>query len=69
MRRRWRRAATITTPSQWSFERLLTKIQTMLEERVSANDDFHCTLLVVDDNEVNRDLLSRRLQRHGYRRR
>ena len=24
------------------------------------------TLLLVDDNEVNRDLLSRRLQRHGY---
>ena len=23
------------------------------------------TLLLVDDNEVNRDLLSRRLQRHG----
>ena len=24
------------------------------------------TLLLVDDNEVNRDLLSRRLQRHGF---
>ena len=25
-----------------------------------------CSLLVVDDNELNRDLLSRRLKRHGY---
>ena len=24
------------------------------------------TLLLVDDNEMNRDMLSRRLQRHGY---
>jgi CheY-like chemotaxis protein len=25
------------------------------------------SLLVVDDNEMNRDLLSKRLQRQGYR--
>src|SRR4051794_735857 len=26
----------------------------------------HASLLVVDDNEMNRDMLSRRLQRQGY---
>jgi CheY-like chemotaxis protein len=25
------------------------------------------TLLIVEDNEMNRDMLSRRLQRHGYK--
>ncbi|MEX2673313.1 MAG: SpoIIE family protein phosphatase [Phycisphaeraceae bacterium] len=28
--------------------------------------DTHTHLLVVDDNEMNRDMLSRRLERHGY---
>ena len=30
-----------------------------------GNEDY--TLLVVDDNELNRDVLSRRLERKGYK--
>ena len=30
-------------------------------------EEYSGRLLVVDDNEMNRDMLSRRLQRKGYR--
>ena len=36
------------------------------EERVKPMTTSTNTLLLVDDNELNRDLLSRRLQRHGF---
>jgi len=35
-------------------------------DAVSENDSAEATLLVVDDNEANRDMLARRLRRQGY---
>jgi CheY-like chemotaxis protein/serine/threonine protein kinase len=47
--------------------RLLEKINGLVskDEAARADKEFH--LLVTDDNEMNRDMLSRRLERQGYR--
>src|SRR5262249_16021405 len=46
--------------------RLMDKINALLSKKdaTPAEKEFH--LLVTDDNEMNRDMLSRRLQRQGY---
>ena len=48
------------------LQRLLPKIQTALQRRSRCVSRPTDPLLVVDDNECNRDMLSRRLQRLGY---
>ena len=47
------------------FKRLVSKIESILRQAIDRRDE-RPPLLVVDDNEMNRDMLSRRLQRHGY---
>src|SRR5437899_5091790 len=47
--------------------RLMAKIHTLLSKEVATPAEKEYHLLVTDDNEMNRDMLSRRLQRQGYR--
>jgi serine/threonine-protein kinase len=47
--------------------RLLGKIQALLTRTSPAPGEQGFSLLVVDDNEMNREMLSRRLERQGYR--
>ena len=47
------------------FEQLLAKIDVLAGQGRPSNDPAG-SLLVVDDNETNRDVLSRRLQQKGY---
>ena len=47
--------------------RLLEKINALASKKDAAPPEKEFHLLVTDDNEMNRDMLSRRLERQGYR--
>ena len=47
--------------------RLLAKIETLLRRRGQPMTTPAPALLLVDDEELNRDMLGRRLELHGYR--
>jgi CheY-like chemotaxis protein/serine/threonine protein kinase len=47
--------------------RLLEKINALVSKKDAAPAEKPFHLLITDDNEMNRDMLSRRLERQGYR--
>jgi CheY-like chemotaxis protein len=60
-------AETHEGPPLASLDSLLATAQALLERDPAGLRGEHGDLLVVDDNELNRDMLSRRLERLGYR--
>jgi diguanylate cyclase (GGDEF)-like protein/PAS domain S-box-containing protein len=49
------------------FGRLQEKIDSLLMEKKNVMNSQADHILIVDDNEMNRDMLARRLERKGYR--
>ena len=49
------------------LQRLLAKIETLLADEATIMNAPVASLLLVDDEELNRDMLGRRLELHGYR--
>src|SRR5215468_6769681 len=65
------RAATISTPSRSSWRACSTRSARCCPEAGRADAirrERHPmkTILLIEDNELNRDMLSRRLQKRGY---
>lgn len=48
------------------IQQLVTTIRPIGEDPISSMQGEHGSLLIVDDNEINRDVLSRRLERQGH---
>ena len=48
------------------FQRLLAKIETLIGREVMRMTTRAASLLIVDDEELNRDMLSQRLELNGY---
>jgi DNA-binding response OmpR family regulator len=55
-----------TVPSLRGMDGVVSTVQFLVEEEPEALHGEHGTILVVDDNDMNREVLARRLERQGH---